>query len=101
EQNVIRSGKTKQDADADATAKQDAVNANAPPLVVGGDPSAGSSSATQDASNKADADASNRSKTDQDAKPTQRGGDVWCWSGCGGPGQGEDVRRIGQSKHAA
>src|SRR5262249_43430267 len=58
-------------------------------------------SATQDASNKADADASNRSKTDQDAKPTQRGGDVWCWSGCGGNGQEQNVVQIGKTEQDA
>jgi hypothetical protein len=101
EQNVVQIGKTKQDADADATAKQKALNANAPLLVVGGDPSAGSSSAKQDVSNTADADASNRSKTDQEAKPTQRGGDVWCWSGCGGNGQEQNVIQIGKTKQDA
>ena len=50
------------------------MNANAPLLVVGGDPSLGSSSASQDVSNRADADASNRSSTDQDATATQSGG---------------------------
>jgi hypothetical protein len=70
-------------------------------LVVGGDPTPGSSSATQDASNKADADASNRSKTDQDAKPTQRGGDLECKSGCGGNGQEQNVVQIGKTKQRA
>jgi len=67
------------------------VNANVPLLVVGGDPSLGSSSASQDVSNKADADASNRSSTDQDTTATQSGGGSKCWSGCGGNGQEQNV----------
>jgi hypothetical protein len=70
-------------------------------LVVGGDPSVGSSSATQDVSNKADADASNRSKTDQTADATQSGGDSECWSGCGGNGQEQNVVQIGKTKQDA
>jgi hypothetical protein len=98
---VIQVGKTKQDADADAKATQKALNANVPLLVVGGDPSVGSSSATQDVSNKADADASNRSKTDQDANATQRAGENRCWSGCGGNGQEQNVVQIGKTKQRA
>jgi hypothetical protein len=98
EQNVIQVGKTKQDADADAKAKQKALNSNAPVLVVGGDPSADSSSATQDARNKADADARNTSKTEQDATPTQIADDVWCGSGCGGKGQEQNVIQLGKTK---
>ena len=98
---MIQIGKTKQDADADATAKQKALNANVPLLIVGGDPSGGSSSASQDVSNKADADASNRSKTDQDATATQTGGKSDCWSGCGGNGQEQNVVQIGKTKQHA
>jgi colicin import membrane protein len=101
EQNVIQVGKTKQGADSDATAKQKAVNANSPILVVGGDPSVGSSSADQTAKNKADADASNRSKTDQDATATQLGGSLACFSGCGGNGQEQNVVQIGKTKQHA
>src|SRR5439155_801488 len=90
-----------QDADADAKAKQNAVNSNVPVLAVGGDPSIGSSSATQDASNKADADASNNSKTDQDAKATQTAGSSECFSGCGGNGQEQNVKQIGETKQDA
>src|SRR5207237_371196 len=101
EQNVVQIGKTKQDADADASAKQDALNTNAPSLVVGGDPSSGSSSAKQDVSNKADADASNKSSTDQDATATRTAGDSMCWSGCGGNGQEQNLIQIGETKQDA
>jgi hypothetical protein len=77
------------------------VNANAPLLVVGGDPSLGSSSASQDVSNKADADASNRSNTDQNATVTQSGGGSMCWSGCGGNGQEQNVIQVGETKQHA
>ena len=101
EQNVIQIGKTKQDADADAKAKQNAVNANAPLLVVGGDPSSGSSSASQDVGNEANAHGSNSSTTHQDASPTQIGGESHCWSGCGGNGQEQNVIQIGKTKQHA
>ena len=101
EQNVVQIGETKQDADADASAKQDALNTNAPSLVIGGDPSSGSSSAKQDVSNKADADASNKSSTDQDAIATQLAGDTTCWSGCGGNGQEQNVIQVGETKQDA
>src|SRR5439155_4857810 len=91
EQNVIQASQTKQNADADAKAKQDAVNANVPVGIAGGDVVGGSSSATQTASNSADADASNNSKTDQTANTTQTGGDSKCSSGCGGNGQEQNV----------
>jgi hypothetical protein len=67
-------------------------------LVAGADPSSGSSSATQDARNKADADARNKSKTEQDAKPTQTAKDSWCWSGCGAKGQEQNVTQIGKTR---
>ena len=61
----------------------------------------GSSSASQDVSNKADADASNKSKTDQDATATQTAGDSHCFSGCGGNGQEQNVVQIGKTKQDA
>src|SRR5262249_8993769 len=101
EQNVIQVGKTKQNADADAKAKQKALNADVPVSVVGGDPSGDPTWATQDVRNKADADARNKSKTEQDATPTQIAGDVWCWSGCGGNGQEQNVIQLGKTKQRA
>src|SRR5262249_58672118 len=76
EQNVAQIGKTKQDADADAAAKQNAENADTPVSILGDKLNgSGSSSADQTARNKADADASNESKTGQDATATQTAGD--------------------------
>jgi hypothetical protein len=98
EQNVIQIGLTKQHADSDAKAKQNAVNTNAPVLVVGGDPSLGSSSANQEASNNATSNASNSSSTSQSAVPTQIAGSSICPFGCGGNGQEQNVLQIGVTK---
>jgi hypothetical protein len=52
EQNVIQDSQTKQSADADATAKQNVVNANVPVSIAGGDVNGGISSANQTATNR-------------------------------------------------
>src|SRR5207248_2398615 len=71
EQNVLQVGLTKQDADSNAIAKQDALNVNAP-ILLGGSPfGRGPSSATQKADNTADSSATNTSTTDQFAQATQ------------------------------
>jgi hypothetical protein len=101
EQNVVQDSTTKQKADADALAKQNAVNANVPVSIAGGDVLGGSSSATQTAWNNANADASNKSKTDQTANATQTGGDSKCWSGCGGNGQEQNVIQSSETKQKA
>src|SRR5207244_537389 len=101
EQNVIQASDTKQNADAAAQAKQNAVNANAPVGIAGGDVIGGSSSATQTAGNNANADANNYSKTNQDAKAAQTGGSSNCWSGCGGNGQEQNVIQFGLTKQNA
>jgi hypothetical protein len=101
EQNVIQFGLTKQHADADAKAKQDALNANTPVGIAGGDVGGDSSSATQTASNNANADASNHSKTSQEADPQQIAGSTKCWSGCGGNGQEQNVLQFGLTKQDA
>ena len=101
EQNVVQASKTKQDANADSLAKQNAVNANAPVGIAGGDVIGGSSSATQTAGNNANADANNYSKTNQDAKAAQTGGSSNCWSGCGGNGQEQNVIQFGLTKQNA
>src|SRR5256714_1969515 len=101
EQSVIQASDTKQNADADAKAKQNAVNANVPVSIAGGDVVGGSSSATQTADNNAVADASNKSKTDQTANATQTGGDSKCWSGCGGNGQEQNVVQASETKQNA
>src|SRR6266446_2421540 len=100
-QTVDQSALTKQDANADATAKQNAVNANVPVSIAGGDVNGGISSANQTATNKADADATNKSNTDQTANATQTGGSSRCASGCGGNGQEQNVIQDSQTKQSA
>src|SRR5207247_2430840 len=78
--------------------KQDAINANTPVGIAGGDVRGDSSSATQTANNNANADASNHSKTSQEADPEQIAGSSKCWSGCGGNGQEQNVAQVGLTK---
>jgi hypothetical protein len=85
---------TAQNAKANADAKQNAVNANVPVTIAGGNVSGGSSSANQAALNGAGAAAGNAAKTDQTAIAAQVGGSSSCLAGCGGSGQ---FQAIGQS----
>jgi hypothetical protein len=101
EQNVFQVGLTKQDADATSVAKQNAVNANTPVGIAGGNVFGGSSSATQTANNNADASGTNSSETNQTADPTQTAGSSWCISGCGGNGQEQNVGQIALTKQDA
>ena len=86
-QAVLQSAATEQEANAKANADQNAVNANAPVSIAGGDVRAGDSSAVQNADNAAKAKAGNESVTLQAAEATQTGGSSSCKWGCGGAGQ--------------
>jgi hypothetical protein len=86
-QAVGQKAATLQGAKANADANQNAVNANVPVTIAGGNVSGGSSSANQAALNAAGAAAVNASKTDQKATATQTGGSSSCLYGCGGSGQ--------------
>ena len=86
-QKVGQNAVTKQNAKADADAKQNAVNGNAPVTIAGGSVFGGSSSANQAASNSAGAAAGNIALTSQSAAATQVGGSTKCGYGCGGAGQ--------------
>src|SRR5207247_573893 len=101
EQNVAQESKTKQDADADALAKQNAVNANVPVSIAGHDVVGGSSSATQTADNNANADAPNKRTTDHSAYATQFRASTSCKSGCGGNGQEQNVVQASKTKQDA
>jgi len=92
-----------QGAPAQSTAGQDASNLGLPIDITGiAIPTApSSSSASQDASNKASADASNKSSTDQSATATQTGGSSSCSSGCGGAGQAQAIDQSAQTKQDA
>ena len=62
---------TNQGALGIAASNQNAVNANVPVSIAGGNVSAGPSTATQNATSTATADVSNKAKTDQDQNLTQ------------------------------
>src|SRR5205823_2109564 len=100
-QTIDQAAVTKQDANADAKAKQNAVNANVPVSIADGNVSGGSSSADQTATNAADASADNNSKTKQTADATQTGGSSSCKSGCGGNGQEQNVAQDSKTKQDA
>src|SRR6185437_12494695 len=82
----IQNAQTNQLAAGAAVSNQNAVNANVPVSIAGGNVSSGPSSATQTASSNATTDVSNRAKTDQDQHLSQDIGGGSCVAGCGGPG---------------
>ena len=82
----IQNAQTNQLAAGAAVSNQNAVNANVPVSIAGGNVSSGPSSATQTASSNATTDVSNRAKTDQDQHLSQDIGGGSCLAGCGGPG---------------
>ncbi len=78
---------TLQAALSQATAAQNAVNANVPVSIGGGHVSGGANSATQNANNGAASVASNGSNTNQENRQSQSGGGSSC--GCGRSGQAQ------------
>ena len=83
----VQAADTKQDAAAAAISKQNAVNANVPVNVAGGNITAGPSSANQLANSEAEAKSSNEADTTQKQDQTQNvGGRSSCKIGCGGAG---------------
>jgi hypothetical protein len=82
----VQKAETNQWALGIAASNQNAVNANAPTAVAGGNVSSGPSSATQNATSTATTDVSNKAKTDQDQSLHQNIGGGSCLAGCGGPG---------------
>jgi hypothetical protein len=81
-----QSAATAQGALGVAASHQNAVNANVPVSIAGGNVSAGPSSADQTATSTANADVSNKAKTDQDQHLSQNIGGGSCAAGCGGAG---------------
>src|SRR5262249_4723938 len=98
----VQSADTQHWAGARAISKQNAVNANAPANVAGGDITSGPSSANQLAVSKADADASNDADTTQKQDQTQNvGGDPSCSIGCGGAGGAQiGIQKAGTQQRA-
>jgi hypothetical protein len=94
----VQNAETNQAAIGIAKSDQNAVNANVPVSIAGGNVSSGPSSATQNATSDATTDVSNKAKTDQDQSLHQNLGDnKWCGcegrdmktqcvAGCGGAG---------------
>ena len=82
----VQAADTKQAAVGIAKSDQNAVNANVPVNIAGGNVNSGPSSATQTATSTASADVKNKSKTDQDQTQNQNIGGSGCYAGCGGSG---------------
>jgi hypothetical protein len=82
----VQSASTDQWAAGIAKSDQNAVNANVPVSVAGGNVTSGPSSANQAATSTATTDVSNASKTDQDQTLKQDVGGSSCFAGCGGAG---------------
>src|SRR5205085_2240738 len=83
----IQAANTEQDAKSAAISKQNAVNANVPVNVAGGNITSGPSSANQLANSQAEAKSSNEADTTQKQDQTQNvGGSSSCKVGCGGAG---------------
>jgi hypothetical protein len=82
----VQNAQTNQLAAGVAKSDQNAVNANVPVSIAGGNVNSGPSSATQTASSTANTDVSNKAKTDQDQHLSQNIGGGSCLAGCGGPG---------------
>jgi hypothetical protein len=83
----IQAANTEQDAKSAAISKQNAVNANVPVNVAGGNITSGPSSANQLANSEAEANSSNDADTTQKQDQTQNvGGTSSCTAGCGGAG---------------
>ena len=79
---------TAQLAASKADANQNAVNANVPVNIAGGDVYGGDNSANQTATNGAFSAAGNLANTDQSNNQTQSAGSS-CFIGCGGAGQAQ------------
>jgi hypothetical protein len=82
----IQKADTQQLAVGIAKSDQNAVNANVPVSIAGGNVTSGPSTATQNATSTANADVKNKAKTDQDQNNSQNIGGSGCYAGCGGPG---------------
>src|SRR5215468_884330 len=82
----IQDAQTQQYAVGASQSDQNAVNANAPVSIAGGDVNSGPSSATQTANSTATTDVSNDAKTHQDQSQNQNISGSSCLAGCGGPG---------------
>ena len=98
----IQKADTQQWAGSFALSDQNAVNANAPANVAGGNITSGPSSANQWANSEAEAKASNDADTTQKQKQYQTvGGNSSCYFGCGGPGGAQIGIQKAETKQGA
>jgi hypothetical protein len=98
----IQKAETQQWAGAFALSHQNAVNANAPVNVAGGNVTSGPSSANQWANSEAEAKASNDADTTQKQKQDQTvGGKSSCYFGCGAPGAAQIGIQKAETKQGA
>jgi hypothetical protein len=94
--------KTDQSADATAVSDQNAVNANVPVSIAGGDVSSGPSSADQTANSDANAKAKNDADTNQTQTQTQNvGNGSSCVAGCGGAGAAQIGAQVAKTDQGA
>src|SRR4051812_32306254 len=82
----VQKADTQQAAVGIAKSDQNAVNANVPVSIAGGNVNSGPSTATQTASSSATTDVSNKAKTDQGQELNQNVDGGSCALGCGGAG---------------
>jgi hypothetical protein len=98
----VQAADTKQIAVGAAKSDQNAVNANVPVNIAGGNVNSGPSSATQTATSTANTNVKNKSKTDQDQTLDQNiGGSGSCKLGCGGAGGFQAGVQAADTKQAA
>ena len=97
----VQNASTDQWAGAAAISKQNAVNANAPTNVAGGNVTAGPSSANQLASSEAEAAAKNDADTSQKQKQDQTVGSGSCSAGCGGAGAAQIGAQLAETNQNA
>jgi phage gp45-like len=98
----IQKAETDQWAGSFALSDQNAVNANVPVNVAGGNITSGPSSANQWASSEAEAKSTNDADTTQKQKQDQTvGGNSSCYFGCGGPGGAQIGIQKAETKQGA
>src|SRR5436190_1895925 len=98
----VQAADTQQGAASAAISKQNAVNANVPVNIAGGNITSGPSSANQWASSEAEAKSSNDADTTQKQKQDQTvGGNSSCYFGCGGPGGAQIGIQKAETKQGA
>jgi hypothetical protein len=88
---------TGQQAASEANANQNAVNANVPVNIAGGNITGGSNSANQQAANAAASAANNNAATEQNNTQVQSAGPSSCTMGCGGNGQAQSSEQEAQT----